>query len=603
MELDNLAFLQNIIESKGDKSLYSLSTEFNREVSRDDRSYTENERNLLTLFRKITSMMLVPKSNNEPFQPLIQMADGSRSELPADLSQNELSILANMVDRINHTALEARIYDLLWICCKPKNPSHAKCAIDLYTKDGIKPDTWRHNGKKEIERAFRLARQLNDIKRITKVENALIDSFNNDATDFVDIAYSLAELIENLNALKEHNLKIAERLENIGLSLKSKNQFKDAIRFFELSSRKYQKDSHEDRYVRTLVQAAESYALDAESQFNQKGGSKLIANSLFEIAIHAYRKVPAKYRDEYSVDEAISKLRHNLSESGKQTLNEMGLVKIPIKGAEEAIKHSKEHVAGKNSEYEALVYFSGICIVDKYDSLMESEKKNMSTNFFSSLFGSTQYSNDGRVIAKTSSVGLGENEETVNAALFDNMVRTFSRNTELKVNLSIIPALHQILSEHNFSKRFIFEMCDYSPIIPKSSLNLISHALWLGLELEFSTAIHILAPQLEKIVREQLQKAGGHTAHLDKNGIEHENSLSTLLDMPESLELFGQDHLFELKALFTNSVGANLRNEVAHGLLNDNAAYSYAPIYAWWMLMRMTVHSIISCSKENDYTD
>ncbi|WP_305832335.1 DUF7380 domain-containing protein [Photobacterium leiognathi] len=83
MELDNLAFLQNIIESKGDKSLYSLSTEFNREVSRDDRSYTENERNLLTLFRKITSMMLVPKSNNEPFQPLIQMADGSRSELPA----------------------------------------------------------------------------------------------------------------------------------------------------------------------------------------------------------------------------------------------------------------------------------------------------------------------------------------------------------------------------------------------------------------------------------------------------------------------------------------------------------------------------------------
>ncbi|WP_369686340.1 DUF4209 domain-containing protein [Photobacterium leiognathi] len=40
-----------------------------------------------------------------------------------------------------------------------------------------------------------------------------------------------------------------------------------------------------------------------------------------------------------------------------------------------------------------------------------------------------------------------------------------------------------------------------------------------------------------------------------------------------------------MKALFTNSVGANLRNEVAHGLLNDNAAYSYAPIYAWWMLM------------------
>lgn len=602
MELGNLVFLQNIIENEGDKSLHSLSTVFGREASKEDRSYAEEERNLLALFRNIASMMLAPKSNNEPFQPLMQMADGRRSALPADLSQSELSILADIVESINNVSLKARIYDLLWICCKPKKPLHAKFAIDLYTKDGVKPDTWRHSGKKEIERAYRLARQLNDIERITKIENALIYSFNNDAEDFVDIAYSVAELAENLNALKEHNLKIAERLENLGSSLKSKSHFKDAIHYFELSSRKYKKGLNEDKHVGTLVQAAESYALDAESHFNLGGGSKLIANSLFENAIHAYRKVPAKYRDKYSIDERISKLRHGLNESGKHTLNEMGLVQTPIEGAEEVAQLSKEHVAGKSSEYEALVYFSGICNVEKYDSLMESEKKSMSTNFLSSFFGSTQYASDGRVIAKTPSVGLGDNQESVNATLFDNMVRTFSRNTELNVKLSIIPALHQILSEHTFSKSFIFEMCDYSPLIPKSSVNLISHALWLGLEFEFSTAIHIIAPQLEKIVREQLKVAGGHTTHIDKNGIEHEKGLSTLLDMPESLEVFGKDHLFELKALFTNSIGPNLRNEVAHGLLTDNAAYSEAPIYAWWMLMRMTVHSIISSSEEKDYT-
>ncbi|MCJ8351974.1 DUF4209 domain-containing protein [Moritella sp.] len=600
MELCNLVFLQNIIENEGDNSLQSLSTVFGREASREDRSYVEEERELLVLFRNITSMMLTPKSNNEPFQPLMQMADGRRSALPADLSQNELTILADIVERIGHVAIKARIYDLLWICCKPRKPLNAKCAIDLYANGGVRPDTWRHTGKKEFERAYRLARQLNDAERITSIENELIYSFNNDAEDFVDITYSIAELIENLNALKEHNLNIAERLESFGSSLKSKSHFKDAIRYFELSSRKYKKGLNEDKRVDTLVQAAESYALDAENQFNLGGGSKLLANSLFETAIHAYRKVPAKYRDEYSIDERISNLRHSLNESGKHTLNEMTLVQTPIEGAEEVAQLSKEHVAGKNSEYEALVYFSGICNIEKYDSLMEIEKKSMNTNFLSSFFGSTQYASDGRVIAKTPSVGLGDNQESVNATLFDNMVRTFSHNTELNVKLSILPALHQILSEHNFSKRFIFEMCDYSPLIPKSSVNLISHALWLGLELEFSTAIHIIAPQLEKIVREQLKEAGGHTTHLDKNGIEHEKGLSTLLDMPESLEVFGQNHLFELKALFTNSIGPNLRNEVAHGLLSDSAAYAEAPIYAWWMLIRMTIHSIILSSEEKE---
>lgn len=523
--------------------------------------------------------------------------------MPADLSQNELTTLADLLESINHVSLKARIYDLLWICCKPKKPSHAKCAIDFYIQNGIKPDTWRHIGKKEIERAYRLAKQLNDIERITKIENTLICSFHNDAEDFVDISYSVAELVENLNALKEHNLKIAERLESLASSLKSKGHFKDAIRYFELSSRKYKKGLNQDKHVVTLVQAAESYALDAESHLNLGGGSKLIANSLFENAIHAYRKVPVKYRNEYSIDERISKLRHGLNESGKHTLNEMGIVQTPIEGAEEVAELSKEHVAGKTSEHEALVYFSGICNVDKYDSLMEREKESMSKYFLSSFFGATQYASDGRVIAKTPSVGLGDNQESVNDTLSDNMVRTFSRNIELNVKLAIIPALRQILVEHSFSKNFIFEMCDYSPLIPKSSVNLISHALWLGLEFEFSTAIHIIAPQLEKIVREQLKEAGAHTAHLDKNGIEHEKGLSTLLDMPESLEVFGQDHLFELKALLTDSIGPNLRNEVAHGLLTDNAAYAEAPIYAWWVLMRMTVHSIISSSEVREETE
>jgi hypothetical protein len=43
MELGNLGFLQNIIENEGDKSLQSLSTEFGRKASREDRAYAVEE--------------------------------------------------------------------------------------------------------------------------------------------------------------------------------------------------------------------------------------------------------------------------------------------------------------------------------------------------------------------------------------------------------------------------------------------------------------------------------------------------------------------------------------------------------------------------------
>ncbi len=67
--------------------------------------------------------------------------------------------------------------------------------------------------------------------------------------------------------------------------------------------------------------------------------------------------------------------------------------------------------------------------------------------------------------------------------------------------------------------------------------------------------------------------------------------------MPEAEKVFGVDLRFELKAVFTDSIGPNLRNEVAHGLLTDNAAFGTTPVYAWWMLLRWVVHSVITTDK------
>ncbi len=94
----------------------------------------------------------------------------------------------------------------------------------------------------------------------------------------------------------------------------------------------------------------------------------------------------------------------------------------------------------------------------------------------------------------------------------------------------------------------------------------------------------------------KLKEAGAHTSNIDRDGIENENGLSTLMDLPESIQVLGEDLCFEMKSIFTDSLGSNLRNEVAHGLLNDSSSSSISTIYAWWMVLRLVVHSLVGVS-------
>ena len=155
IDFSEIEIIEKIIEESDDKHLSHLSSSFAQKIKINQEVYSEKTIELLRLLKDITSMMLNPRSNNEPFQAFIVMADGQRSALPSDLSFNDLNILSEAFDKIRYKPLKARIGDLLWIRLKPRNPTHAKAAIDCYISEGVNPQTWRHTGNKEFERACR----------------------------------------------------------------------------------------------------------------------------------------------------------------------------------------------------------------------------------------------------------------------------------------------------------------------------------------------------------------------------------------------------------------------------------------------------------------
>ena len=151
----------------------------------------------------------------------------------------------------------------------------------------------------------------------------------------------------------------------------------------------------------------------------------------------------------------------------------------------------------------------------------------------------------------------------------------------------ILPALEILLLEHRVTKRDFMSISSQSPIIPSGRESLFAKALFLGYEQDFVGALHLLIPQIEHMVRWHLKAANVKTTNLDRDGIENENGLSSLVALPEVAEVFGADFAFEIDALFCDPFGPNLRNEIAHGLLDEAACNSVYSIYAWWLTLKL----------------
>lgn len=134
-----------------------------------------------------------------------------------------------------------------------------------------------------------------------------------------------------------------------------------------------------------------------------------------------------------------------------------------------------------------------------------------------SLFSATVMSRDGRVIAKRPAMSLGGEELTADdeIAIRAEMIRDYGILVSIVVQGDIWPALEVLLLEHRLREADFIELARHSPIVPKERAGLFGKALFAGYERDFVTALHLLIPQIEHLVREHLKQAGAKTTNLD----------------------------------------------------------------------------------------
>jgi len=554
----------------------------------------EAEARIFGLLADACSMVLRPSSPNAPFQPMFVMA-GKRSAIPEDLRREDLDFFVLILDEIDHPRLQARLADLVWLMKSPRDPKFALTAIDSYRKIPLNTESWARDGRACWERAVQLSLMLGNAARdrLRQIEETLLSALKRARAKDGFLALWLAELLLETGLGRSKAAEIASKLEQLAKQFDSDRELHQEREYYDCAAKWYTKADDDRKFAEMTVYLAESWVKEAVARISSGAPSHMVATMFLERAIHTYRRIPRKMRADFRVDERIQELHRLKREAGEKSLDEMATVTTPPVDITELVTEARKAVGGRQL-LDALAIFASIYPGVRVDNLRASAIDGLRNHPLYALSSAMAFSKDGRVVAKRPSMSLSSGDDSENeATIWAEMARDYGLDIALAVNGRIWPALETLLLEHRLTERDLVALSAQSPIVPYGRERIVGKALFAGFERDFVTATHLLVPQVEHIVRWHLKLRGVTTTTLDANGIENEVGMSRLLDMSEVEDVFGKDLTFELKALFADPLGPNLRNEVAHGLLEYEAAQSYYTVYAWWFFFRLVFKTFL----------
>lgn len=246
---------------------------------------------------------------------------------------------------------------------------------------------------------------------------------------------------------------------------------------------------------------------------------------------------------------------------------------------------SEAAVAGKSLR-DALMAFALNGRIPEYPKLLAQAEESSRQFVFKSLFPAVQLNRDGKVIDRQGSLDVSDPQQRI-AALRKDMFRTVTMHFQIYGRAVIDPARRRIIEDHGLRVEDFFWIVSNNPLVPAGRELLYAEAFHAGFVGDMTKAIPLLVHQVEHSIRELLGNAGVIVTAINKEGIQSERNLNSLLYEPKLKELFGEDLVFALQALLVEKFGSNIRNDVAHGLMSYDEYFTYVCVYLWWLSFRL----------------
>jgi hypothetical protein len=354
--------------------------------------------------------------------------------------------------------------------------------------------------------------------------------------------------------------------------------------YWELAAEWYSRKKDEEESQRCAIRVAETYVLEAEAALQRKVPSIMASAGLLAQAVEALRRsgAPKERRDE---------VHRLLLERQKRTKEEMGQFSHDVEIGD-LQRRARELVKGCDLP-EAIIRLATQATPlnpKKHREYIEQLAKDHPITY---LFSASFVDREGRVTAQRPSL-LTSDPIQYEAGLWAEMMRqATSINWPFRISAFIDPCRMQITLDLEPRIRDLAFLVSNNPFIPPGHEHSFARGFHAGFVGDFHGAAYFLIPQVEESIRYVLENRGVITSKLDNKLVQEVRSLDKLLRMPETVDVFGEDHVFELRGILTEDFGSNLRNRLAHGLLTDGECFLPSVMHLWWILIRLCISPLL----------
>ena len=575
-DVDRTAWQQVLVEA--DQKLCSAYAKLFYQRAQDaGKAHDSRTEAVYTFLGAVTSPELkLETPARDPFVPAADL-QYSRTPLPADFSADELRVIKQLIETVQDPEMRSRLADILWV--RQGDASVAGLAVDSYLSSALhlKDIVQWADGFDRLKRSYDIAVFLG---KETKAYRKTIDYLQKQLSEFGSDEPTpwWAKLISLLLDAGEGNASrfasicgtSAQRCETAG-------QWETARLYWQVKARCEAAAGQDKNREIALKRAADTYVRQADVVQSEAQPITDHALELMRSAMESLAKVPGN-------EQAVTELRKQV-EALEQKRNESPMKKPARMDPAGITQWAREQVKGKDLRA-ALVALANLAETPKSAELEEQVDAKTGRMPFQYLISTVGMDQEGKAASHAPAAFTGDNRE-IRTAKEAELYQEASRNRQIAVLALLDPARRQILAEHVVRLDDWRAFTTDNPFVPVDREEIFARGMDAGMNGDFLVAVSLLTPQIENAVRVVLKKTGVVTSKIDMRNVEQERVLGALLDMDEAERVFGRDLIFDLRGLLVEKFGSNLRNELAHGLLDINDFKGPDAEYLWWCALRL----------------
>lgn len=530
-----------------------------------------DDKRIFILLKKIATIYVRYKKDDVIFSPAYEMADGRRTFALQDLNDEDYTLLYSLNINELPKILGLRVADVLWIGKKDYRMAHlsAKLSYELY-QILFDIDNWI-DCFNYLDHAIGLSARIGSKNLNTYLKEIYEKVIEINGSDPQLLSVFLIKLL--LSQKWDSFDAILPILDTIIAN--SSHYIHRAKEAYFLKVRIYNKQNNTQAVSDCNKQLAKYLENVADTEATEDISGLFRAELNYQEAIHLYRN--------YGAPEEGKRVQAKLIELQKKIPQHMIPITVNVDATQENAKI--KDLFAELSLSEKIVRLIQCTPLYKKDFLKEKVLED-AADPLSFLFTSWKKSAQGQNVAEIPPIDL-QNPEANNEVLELHM----HHKALLLENICGVRFLKQamdfITAEEEISIEDLRFITMDNPIIPPGRENIFLAGLYYGLVGNIYLALHILAPQVENLFRYIAKLVGGIVSTLNDDNTSDAKLLTSLFELPELLDCYDNDILFLFKGMMNEKVGANIRNEIAHGILDEGKGNSGAARFFYCSVLKL----------------